>query len=133
MIDSNSVTTTPPEKVELSLYEQFGGEEFVEKVVDAHYKLMTGDPDLMEFFQGISLASLMHHERHFMAVGLGGPNNYKGKDMRTAHQHLKLEYKHFDIGIGHLGTALLENGVSQEQVKAWRTKSERLRTLVLNR
>jgi hemoglobin len=68
-----------------------------------------------------------------MTVGLGGPNVYTGKDLRIAHQHLKLEDKHFDIGMDHLKTALIKFGVTPELAKAMIEESEPLRNEVLNR
>ena len=36
-------------------------------------------------------------QKDFLTQALGGPQIYKGKDMKTAHQHLKLKYQDFDV------------------------------------
>ena len=41
---------------------------------------------------------------------MGGPNNYKGKDMREGHKHLGLTEDHFNAVVKHLGDTLTEIG-----------------------
>jgi truncated hemoglobin YjbI len=36
---------------------------------------------------------------------LGGPNEYKGRDMKEAHKHMPIEMRHFDTVWGHMEDA----------------------------
>jgi hemoglobin len=52
-------------------------------------------------------------------MAFGGPNNYTGKDLRTAHAHLVkmgLDNSHFDIVMDHLGATLTELNVPPELI-----------------
>jgi len=47
-------------------------------------------------------------------MALGGPNNYKGRDMREAHKALGLQEADFGAFAGHLVATLTELGVKGE-------------------
>ncbi|MDP7196868.1 MAG: group 1 truncated hemoglobin [SAR202 cluster bacterium] len=51
-----------------------------------------------------------------MTAALGGPNNYKGKDMREGHKHLNLKESDFDTIVKHLGATLTEIGCPGELI-----------------
>jgi len=93
-----------------SLYERLGGAPAVEAVVDELYRRIAGDPELAHFFDETDL------RRHVMRVGVlitmvaGGPAQYRGRDMATAHQRLAIEDHHFDLVAGHLVATLESAG-----------------------
>ena len=45
-------------------------------------------------------------QKDFLTMVFGGPNNYKGRDMKDAHEHLKINQKDFDTTWKHLEDAL---------------------------
>lgn len=47
----------------------------------------------------------------FMSYALGGPEKYRGKDMVTAHKHLKITEEHFNAVAGHFVATLQELNV----------------------
>ena len=47
-------------------------------------------------------------------MALGGPNNYKGKNMREGHKHLGLKEADFGAIAGHLVATLKQLGVEGE-------------------
>ncbi len=116
-----------------SLYDQLGGAPTVELAVDLFYKKILADNQLIEFFEGINMQSLKEHQRKFFALALGGPNEYVGKEVGKAHEHLKINDKHFDLVLGHLGATLLELGASKSQVQIAAGVVESLRSVVLNK
>ncbi len=118
---------------EKSLYEQLGGEPTVEKAVSLFYGRVLTDPDLIEFFQEVNIDQLKKHQKNFFTMALGGPNIYAGRDMRKAHEHLKLEDIHFDLIKKHLGDTLTELGANKTQVQTVMDTVEPLRAPTLNR
>jgi hemoglobin len=92
-----AMETTAP-----SLYERLGGAPAVEAVVDELYDRIAADPELAHFFDNTDL------RRHVQRVGVlitmvtGGPAQYRGRDMATAHQRLAIEDHHFDLVAAHL-------------------------------
>ncbi len=117
----------------VSLYDQLGGAPTVVAAVDLFYKKVLADDELIEFFQGTSMDKLKKHQRDFFTLALGGPNTYTGKDMRKAHEHMKLKDRHFDLILKHLGATLLELGASASQTGTAAGVVESLRNEVLNR
>jgi hemoglobin len=67
---------------------------------------------------------------------LGGPNNYTGKDMRTAHAPLVskgLNDSHVDVVIEHLGGVLKELGANDAQIAQVAALANSVRDDVLSR
>jgi hemoglobin len=119
--------------VSVSIYDQLGGQPTIDIAVDKFYEKVLSDPDLIEFFEGVSIDALKKHQRNFFTVALGGPNKYSGRDMRKAHEHLKLTDKHFNLVGKHLADTLTELGANKTQVQAILDTVETLRNDVLNR
>jgi hemoglobin len=94
-----------------TLFERLGGVPAIKAAVDAFYARVLGDDTLAPFFAGVSLRSLVSRQNAFFIQALGGPQVYKGKDMRTAHAHLPIRSEHFGAVAGHLAAALGEVGV----------------------
>ena len=116
-----------------SIYEQLGGAPTVDIAVEKFYGRVLSDPDLIEFFEGVSIDSLKKHQKNFFTLAMGGPNKYTGRDMRKAHEHLKLSDKHFNLIGKHLADTLTELGVSLSQISAILDVVEGTRNDVLNR
>ncbi len=116
-----------------TLYEDLGGAAAVEKAVEIFYTKVLADENLAEFFVGVNMKNLKQHQKRFLTLALGGPNEYKGKDMRKAHEHLKLNDKHFDLVLGHLAATLSELGASEQQIGSAAKIVESVRKDVLNK
>ena len=115
-----------------TIYEQIGGEAAVTAAVDLFYEKILADDLLMEFFQDVNMTFLKAHQKSLITFLCGGNNAYKGKDLRTAHRHLKLEEVHFDQIVLHLTDTLNELGVPEDIVSKIIEKIEFLRFEVLN-
>jgi len=69
-------------------------------------------------------------------MAFGGPNNYSGTDMRTAHARLVkmgLNASHFDAVMEHLGATLTELNVPQELIAQAAAIAESTRNDVLGK
>ena len=100
----------------VSLYEKIGGEPAVTATVNAFYERVLADPMLKGFFEETDLAMLKRQQVSFFTQALGGPEIYRGPDMKTAHAHMAIEQRHFDQVAQHLVSTLQSLGVAQEDI-----------------
>ena len=98
------------------IYDRIGGAPALQAAVDAFYDRVLADPDLRGFFSNLNMKALKFKQRAFFAQALGGPAEYRGRDMRTAHARFKIAQKHFDKVAGHLVDTLQSLGVDQETI-----------------
>src|SRR3954447_26261034 len=99
-----------------SLYERLGGEAAIVAAVDLFYDKVLADPLTRPFFEGLEMAAQARKQRAFMTVAFGGPDEFKGRDLRVAHAQLVkdkgLSDVHFDAVAEHLKATLDELGVA---------------------
>jgi hemoglobin len=105
-----------------SLYERLGGEAAIRKVVDDFVALAAPDP-AVDFTRGgtwqatpAAVEQLKQHLVAFVAQATGGPRNYTGRDMKTAHAGMRITQAQFDALAAHLRSALEKNGVGAAEV-----------------
>jgi hemoglobin len=94
-----------------TLYDEIGGAAALDIAVAAFYRKILTDPSINHFFDGVDGRSLKAKQKAFLALVMGGPFTYAGKDMRTAHAHLVrrgLNDAHFDAVLKHLRDTLEE-------------------------
>lgn len=120
-----------------TLFQQLGGQDAVKAAVDIFYGRVLGDPDLKPFFDGVDMGNQRRKMGAFMTMAFGGPNNYTGQDMRTAHKRLVAEKglndSHFDKVAGHLQATLDQLGVPKALSGEVMTLVGSTRADVLNR
>lgn len=101
---------------EISLYERIGGEPAISAAVDRFYERVLADPELKNFFNGVS--RLKAHPHAFLSPAVEGPRQDSGAPMRDAHSRLTIEQQHFDGVAVYLVETLRELGVSEEIIGA---------------
>ena len=102
-----------------SLYEQLGGQPAVDAAVDIFYRKVLSDDRISDFFEGVDMDKQIAKQKGFLTMAFGGPHNYTGTDMRTAHAPLVargLNDSHFDAVAENLSATLQELGVGQELI-----------------
>lgn len=120
----------------MSVYEDLGGTAAVEQAVDIFYRKMLMDERVAPYFEAVDMDRQRGKQKAFLTMVLGGPNNYTGKDMRTAHAHLVkrgLADLHVDIVIEHLGATLKELGATDAQIAQVAAIANSVRDDVLGR
>lgn len=95
-----------------SLYERLGGEAAVMAAVDLFYEKVLADPVTAPFFRALDMSAQTRKQVSFMSWAFGGPEQYRGRDLRAAHRHLGLNDAHFDAIARHLRATLEELGVA---------------------
>jgi hemoglobin len=102
-----------------SLYERIGGEAAVNAAVELFYRKVLNDYRINRFFDKTDMDSQLAKQKAFFTYAFGGPNNYTGKDMRSAHAHLVkmgMDGSHFDVVMEHLGATLHELNVPEDLI-----------------
>lgn len=94
-----------------SLYAEIGGRDAVESVVDDFYDRVLDDPLLEPYFEGTEMNALFSHQVQFVSAVAGGPVEYDGADMQTAHDGMGITEEAFGKVARHLDAALRANGV----------------------
>ncbi len=75
------------------------------------------DPSLAPFFEHIAMGKQIEKQIAFMTMAFGGPHEYEGRDLRSAHAGLVrkgLGDEHFDSVARHLSETLDGLGVPAE-------------------
>jgi hemoglobin len=119
-----------------TLYDRIGGEPAVNAAVDIFYRKVLGDYRINRFFNNSDMDQQIAKQKAFFTMAFGGPNNYTGKDMRTAHAHLVkmgLDDSHFDAVMEHLTATLTELAVPQDLIEEAAAIAEGARTDVLGK
>lgn len=113
-----------------------GGIDTVHQVVDLFYDKVLADTSVNFFFKDADMNVQRGKMKAFLAMALGGPVSYTGKDMRTAHTELVrggLRDSHFNAVAVHLVTALRECGVDETVCNRIASMTENVRNQVLNK
>jgi hemoglobin len=119
-----------------TIYQQIGGEAAVDAAVDLFYRKVLSDDHISHFFDDTDMDAQREKQKAFLTMVFGGPNDYTGKDMRTAHAKLVekgLDESHFDAVAGHLQATLNELGVPAEIAGQIMATAAGTRDDVLNR
>ncbi len=119
-----------------TLFERLGGRAAVDAAVDRFYEKVLADDLLSPFFAGTDMTRQRAQQKAFLTQAFGGPSNYTGQDLRTAHAPLVekgLGDAHFDAVAGHLQATLQELGVDAGNIAEVMTIAGSVRDDVLNR
>ncbi|KZS63684.1 hemin receptor [Mycobacterium kansasii] len=100
----------------ITIYDQIGGYQAIEVVVEDFYARVLADDQLAGFFTGTNMSRLKGKQTEFFAAALGGPEPYTGAPMKQVHQGRGITMRHFTLVAGHLGDALAAAGVPAETI-----------------
>jgi hemoglobin len=119
-----------------SLFAKLGGEAAVDAAVDIFYRKVLADDRINQFFDGVDIQKQAAKQKSFLTLAFGGPNNYTGTDMRTAHARLVaagLNDSHFDAVMENLGATMQELNVPADLIAQAAAIAESTRNDVLGR
>lgn len=114
-----------------TVYDTIGGRDSVFAAVDLFYTRVLADPVLRPSFTGTDMTRQKAHMRAFFAAALGGPDVYRGRDMRAAHAHLHVTGEAFDRVVDHMVWTLDALGVPDEVIEAIGAKLAPLRAQIV--
>ncbi|MEE8332879.1 MAG: group 1 truncated hemoglobin [Alphaproteobacteria bacterium] len=102
-----------------SLFDRIGGNAALDAAVDLFYDRVIADPILTPFFESVDLTNQRAKQKAFLGMAFGGPADYTGQDMRSAHAPLVergLTDQHFNAVAGHLQDTLEQLNVPAELI-----------------
>jgi hemoglobin len=99
-----------------SVYAAIGGQGTIEAVVKDFYQMVCYDHQLNQYFEETDMESLRDHQIEFLSMVTGGPVDYTGAEMRTAHAELDITDSEFTLVTEYLERALSQNGVSETYI-----------------
>jgi hemoglobin len=120
----------------MSLYEDLGGAPAVDAAVEIFYRKVLSDDRITHFFDTVDMECQAAKQKAFLTMVFGGPNNYTGRDMATAHAALVekgLNDSHFDAVVENLAATLSELGVPAEKINEVAAIAASVRGPVLGR
>ncbi|MBL6276227.1 group 1 truncated hemoglobin [Micromonospora fiedleri] len=103
--------TVTEEPTPVSHFERIGGAGSVKAAVELFYDRVLADPELAGYFTAVDMAGQRRHMAQMLTVVLGGPNEYRGRDLATAHQPLQIPVAHYQQVGGHLTAVLTQLNV----------------------
>lgn len=119
----------------MALYDELGGDEALEAVLDRFYEKVMADPPVAAFFQGLNVEDIKHKQRQFWAIALGGESEYEGRDLAAAHRRPRkdgLDESLFDRFVGHFRATLEEFGVPDDKIQRVLAVTDRHKEEVLH-
>lgn len=99
-----------------SLYDRLGGKQAIRSVVDQFVTNVLADASIQPFFAITAnepgrAEKLKGHLTEQICQVTGGPCEYKGRDMKTAHVNMAISDKHFDALVNALVASLDQHKV----------------------
>jgi hemoglobin len=108
-----------------SLYDRLGGEAGMHDIVGDFVTRAMADPRINWPRKGVTKGGIVHrgesvewnptdanveqmkkHIAQFLTLSTGGPSNYDGKDMKSAHAGMRITNPEFDAAVGDLKATL---------------------------
>lgn len=96
-----------------SIYMRLGGQNSIDAAVDLFYKKVLADDRVNHFFEDINMKAQIRKQKEFLGAAFGGPNPWKGKNMRDAHKNLTLTNEDFGAIAENLNATLTEMKVDK--------------------
>lgn len=100
-----------------SLFHKYGGFTSVGSIVLSFYEKVLDTDELQHYFDGIDMERLVRHQTDFLCMVLGGPASYSGRDLRSAHERLRIIEEDFYTVADLLEETLEEAGVEDDDIQ----------------
>jgi len=107
-----SMASTAPAYPELlPVFKEFGEEAGLVKLMDVFMEKMLSDSRMRPFFENSDQARVKKHLVEQFCVILGGPCNYSGRDMKSAHAEMGINRANFNALVEDLQWAMNKQGI----------------------
>ncbi len=107
------------EQGKVSLFEAVGGMPTLQRVHKIFYDKLYAHPWLKHFFAGFNQQIIEDKQTGFMAWKMGGPNDYRGRELKTAHRQFYIPDELFELRHEILRESILEGGVPEDLAQRW--------------
>lgn len=89
-----------------TLYERLGGESNIRAIAADIYDNHSNNPVVQARFAKSDRSKMIALAAEFICMGTGGPQKYKGKDMRAAHQGMNISEQEYLAVVDDIMAAL---------------------------
>jgi hemoglobin len=105
-----------------TLFDRLGGRLGISQIVDDTVEYHMNNENVNARFLPFKekpeqLAIIKNHTVDFFVAGSGGPNNYKGKDMTTAHTGMNISHAEYMHVVDDIFMALDKNNIDENSKK----------------
>lgn len=110
---------TNAQNAKTSLYERLGGQDGLTSIVDDVVTTHTKNPTIKHIFlpyldQPERLAKIKKHTVDFFVAGSGGPSQYTGRDMPTAHKGQNISAEEYMAVVDDIMQVLGEHNIDAQ-------------------
>lgn len=105
-LTAGCASTAPQAMSDKSLYDRLGGKEAITAVVDDFVARVAADKRINGYFAGADIPRLKTQLVNQICQASGGPCQYTGRDMKSAHQGMGVTNAAFDALVGDLVATL---------------------------
>ena len=109
---------TTSESQDQSLYQRLGGYDAIAAATDDLLERLQTDPRLKDFWKGASADNRRKARQlivDFMVEAAGGPAFYVGRDMRRAHDGMRIDDEDWAVFMRHAAATLDHFGVAPRE------------------
>ena len=103
--------------MDTTLYMKYGS-RVTSGMAECLYDRLLDDPELAPFFETVDIDRLREHVADFLSVLTGGPDMYRGRDMREAHRDYRITAAHFEMVMAHVAAAATELEIEPDDIAA---------------
>ena len=100
---------------EVSLYERLGGGDKIRQIVADIWDNNASNPKLKSRYVNSDPEKVKQLIWEFLCAGTGGPQEYTGKDMLTAHTSMNISDEEFVATCDDVLDALSKNNIGQKE------------------
>lgn len=100
---------------EATLYERLGGEDKIRKIAAAILENHLGNDVVSARFADSDPDEMVRIVTEFICMGTGGPQEYTGKDMLTAHRGMNIGEHEYLAVVDDIMAALASNSVGERE------------------
>lgn len=100
---------------EQSLYERLGGEEKIKAIATSIFNNHTQNKTVSARYKDSDKDRVIKVVTEFICVGTGGPQEYTGKDMLTAHRGMNISATEYLAVVDDIMDALDSNGIGDQE------------------
>ena len=105
--------------IDKTLFDRLGGLRTFDVVHKIFYDKAYAHPWLSLYFTDKPQEVLERQQTDFMVQLMGGPKRYAGKTPKSAHQHMMISEKLFDLRAEMLSDSIREAGISDDLREEW--------------
>ena len=98
-----------------TLFDEIGGAEVVNAVVDNFYQRVINDEQLGKFFANASVDRIKSMQHQLFGVALGAPLTYEGRPLNEVHRGLGITRDDLSVYINHLLDTLEEMNIGKDK------------------